>query len=410
MMAAENTVRISILRGFLEEDPLMPKKYQNGKLEIRKDVDRPYYFVRVSLPRIDKVTGERRRVREEKRLGFVGEITQKQAMKLRAEVLEVVNAGRFVAQSQIRFRDLAKRFIESRLKTYEVPTQLQYSAQIKNHLLPAFGNLKLSEIDRQAVEELLAAKKEAGLGWWARKNIRSVLSAIYEAARDWKLWEGDKPTLRVRMGKASFVREKRLLTVEQFRRILSELPDHLHFLVLILFGLGLRISEALALKWKDIDFDRQVVIIRRRWYRGDLSDDGENKTPGSTAEVRMGAALAAEFELRYPGPHKLDAFLFLGEGSLPPDDRNVLRFEFRPILKRLNLYYQGFGWHAFKRQNITWKQQIGGATPIEAQKAARHASLDMTYLYTLSDAERETKQQQAMFDYILGPAATERKQ
>jgi SAM-dependent methyltransferase len=66
--------------------------------------------------------------------------------------------------------------------------------------------------------------------------------------------------------------------------------------------------------------------------------------------------------------------------------------------------------HAFKRQNLTWKQQIGGATPIEAQKAARHASLDMTYLYTRSDKERETRQQQAMFDYILGDATTETKQ
>ena len=363
---------------------------------------------RVSLPRVGK-DGVRRKAREEKRLGFVDEITQKQAMKIRGQVLEVVNAGRFVVQSQIRFKDVAIRFVESRLRTYEVPTQLQYRSQIDNHLIPAFGELKLTDIDRQAVEQLLTAKKDAGLGWWARKNIRTVLSAIYEAARDWKLWEGDKPTLRVRMGKKTFVREKRLLNVEQFRRLLAELPDHLRFLVLILFGLGLRISEALALKWKDIDFDAQLVHVRRRWYRGDLSDDGENKTEASTADVRMGAALSAEFARRYPGPHKLDAFLFTGEGSLPPDDREVLRWEFRPILKRLDLYYPGFGWHVFKHQNITWNQQVGGATPIEAQKAARHASLDMTYLYTISDAERETKQQQAMLDYLLGAASAERK-
>jgi hypothetical protein len=89
------------------------------------------------------------------------------------------------------------------------------------------------------------------------------------------------------------------------------------------------------------------------------------------------------------------------DGHNPPDNRDLLRFEFRPILKRLGLYYPGFGWHVFRRQNVTWRQQLGGATPLEAQKAARHASLNMTYLYTLSDPDRETAQQQRMFDELL---------
>ena len=392
----------AIIRRILEEDTLMPKKYQNGKLEVRKDVARPYYFVRASVVRIDKVTGERRKVREEHKLGFVDEIGRKRAMQLRAEVLETINAGRFVVQSQIRFSDLTKRFVEVRLGQLGVATQAQYRSQIDNHLLPAFGERKLCEIDRQAIEEFLAAKAES-LGWWARNNLRSILSGVFTAAKDWKLWEGENPTRGVRIGKKKFVREKRLLTVEQMRGILAALPDRLRFLVLIQFGLGLRISETLGLRWRDIDFDGARVAIRRRWYRGDLSGEDETKTDSSNAELRLSAAMLAEFRLRYPGPHKREEFVFVGEdGRTPPDDRDLLRFEFRPILKRLGLYYPGFGWHAFRRQNITWRQQLGGATPLEAQKAARHASLDMTYLYTLSDPERETAQQQRMFDELLG--------
>jgi integrase len=393
----------AIIRRILEEDTLMPKKYQNGKLEVRKDVARPYYFVRASVVRIDKVTGERRKVREEHKLGFVDEIARKRAMQLRAEVLETINAGRFVVQSQIRFRDLTKRFVELRLGQLGVATQAQYRSQIDNHLLPAFGERKLCEIDRPAIEEFLTAKAES-LGWWARNNLRSILSAMFTAAKDWKLWESENPTRGVRIGKKKFVREKRLLTVEQMRGLLAALSDRLRFLVLIQFGLGLRISETLGLRWRDIDFDAEKIAIRRRWYRGDLSEEDETKTDSSNAELRLSAAMLAEFRLRYPGPHKREEFVFLGEdGHTPPDDRDLLRFEFRPILKRLGLYYPGFGWHAFRRQNITWRQQLGGATPLEAQKAARHSSLDMTYLYTLSDPERETTQQQRMFDELLGP-------
>ena len=44
--------------------------------------------------------------------------------------------------------------------------------------------------------------------------------------------------------------------------------------------------------------------------------------------------------------------------------------------------------HTFRRLNVTWRQEVG-ATPIEAQKAAGHASLDMTFLYTQTDEARE---------------------
>jgi integrase len=173
--------------------------------------------------------------------------------------------------------------------------------------------------------------------------------------------------------------------------------------VLLQFGLGLRISETLGLRWRNIDLDECTLNVRRRWYRGDLTEDDVTKTESSTGVVRLSPSLIEEIRLRYPGAHKRDEFVFVGDdGHMPPDDRDLLRFEFRPVLVRLGLYHQGFGWHAFRRQNITWRQQVGGASLPEAQKAAGHASLDMTYLYTLTDSKRETAQQQAMFDYLMG--------
>lgn len=213
--------------------------------------------------------------------------------------------------------------------------------------------------------------------------------------------------------------------------LLAALPERPKFIVLIIFGLGLRISEVLGLKWSDVNFTERTITIKRRWYRGDLSE--ETKSEASSAVLRLGPSMLQEFQSRYRAPrlpsqdgrlthvtgiacaqadtgisgtpkpsNPQSAFIFTGDsGPMPPDDRDLLREEFRPVLKRLGLYYPGFGWHAFRRQNITWRQQIGGATPLEAQRAARHASLDMTYLYTLSDAERETAQQQAMFDKLM---------
>jgi integrase len=377
----------------------MPRKYQNAKLEVRRDVDHPYYFVRVTVP---VITEDGRRLQRQRRnLGFLDEITAKQAKQERARVLEVVNQGRVLVQSQIRFKDIARRFLEVRVPQLGFATQNKYRTQIELHLLPVFGELRMCDIDRPSVEAFLNAKEQEGLGWWSRIDLKGILSAIFTTATDWKLWSGDNPTKGVRIGKKRLVREKKLLTADELRAILAAVDDREKFIILILFGVGLRISEALGLRWSDIDFDNGVLTVRRRWYRGDLSDDGEMKSDNSCRAAQLGP-LVEEFRRRYPGPQAREQFVFIGDdGRLPPDDRDLLRYEFRPILKRLKLYYQGFGWHAFRRQNVTWRQQIGGATPLEAQRAAGHGSLDMTYLYTLTDTARERAQVQAMFDKLM---------
>lgn len=403
------SVSNQVIRGILDGcEEHMPRKYQNPKLEIRSDVDRPYYFVRVTLPVITE-TG-RQTKRERRNLGFVDETTAKQAKQSRAELLQVVNAGRVLTQSQLKFKDIAKRFLDIRVPQLGFATQSKYRTQIENHILPAFGELRMCDIDRPTVEQWLNTKEAAGLGWWTRIDLKGVLSGIFTTAADWKLFSGDNPTKGVRIGKKRLVREKRLLAVQELRAILAAVHDRERFIVLILFGLGLRISEALALKWRDVDFDNGVLSVRRRWYRGDLSEEFDMKTENAPRPLQLGP-LVEEFKRRYPGLQARDQFVFIGDdGLMPPDDRELLRYDFRPVLKRLKLYYPGFGWHAFRRQNITWRQQIGGATPLEAQRAAGHGSLDMTYLYTLNDVERERTQVTAMFDKLMETTPERRPQ
>ncbi len=108
---------------------------------------------------------------------------------------------------------------------------------------------------------------------------KGVLSAIFITAADWKLWTGgDNPTKGVRVGKKRLVCEKRLHKVDELRAILAAVGDRARFIILILFGLGLRISEGLGLKWADVNFEGAELSVRRRWYRGDLSEEGVTKS------------------------------------------------------------------------------------------------------------------------------------
>jgi hypothetical protein len=88
----------------------------------------------------------------------------------------------------------------------------------------------------------------------------------------------------------------------------------------------------------------------------------------------MGAELSTYFTL---APH--------GKLSAKPSPKLFLSIHVHALTKPLPGAYLG---HA-------------KATPLEAQRAAGHGSLDMTYLYTLADTERERAQVQAIFDKLM---------
>lgn len=122
-------------------------------------------------------------------------------------------------------------------------------------------------------------------------RIAGVLSSIFEAAKDWKLWEGDNPAAGVDLGREKEAREKRAISAEDLRRIITATADACAFIVMIAFGTGLRVSEILGLRWRNIDLEAGTLSVEQRWYRGDLDDP---KTDASKRVRQLGAPLAVE--------------------------------------------------------------------------------------------------------------------
>ena len=371
----------------------MPKKYQDGKLEKRTDVAHPYWYVRVALPQADGSKAKR----QPHKLGYCKDVTRQEAMARRGALLSAANSCHLLIPVSVKFSTVVKMWRETKVPQFAVATQLWYSSLLDRHILPALGDKLLTQIAKPTIEAWLVKKEQDGLSWWTRKGLRGTLSAIFAAAKDWHLWNGDLPTERVGVGKQRLVREKRLITSEQFQAILAGVSESTRFMILIAALGGLRISEVLGLQWRDVDFAAGELAVNRSWYRGALNDTEDGK------RVQRVRALMGEFQRRYPGPQARAQYIFVGDGgTLPPDERDILRYEVRPLLRRLKIYYPGFGWHAFRRTNVTLRQSVGGATAIEAQKGAGHASIDMTMLYTLTDAEREQGQVDRVFSYLMG--------
>jgi integrase len=409
---------LAILQSVLDrgEDAMAKQRFQDPKILTRADVARPFYYILATVP---VVTAEGlRRKRQSFQLGFCDEITMKAAKARKQQILAPINAGRCLIQSQIPFRDVVRKFEDARIPQLGAATQAKYRAHLQNHVLPAFGDSMLCEITKPAIEAWLNKTAESqtvtvkrrgieatiereGLGWWARMDLRNLLSAIFTKAAEWNLWDGRNPCEGVSVGKKKVKRAKRIPTQDDLTKFLEAMPDTAiigadgaRLIVVTAVVAGLRVSEVLGLQAGDIDGRAETLHVERRQHRGDIDEPKSE----SSRRVRQIGTFAQEL-LRYAAGRAPEEFIFQRKDGGLLDDRDLQQHVFRPAAEAAGIYFEGFGMHTFRRLNVTWRQEAG-ATPLEAQKAAGHASLDMTFLYTQTDETRERQHVSRIMDRL----------
>jgi integrase len=90
------------------------------------------------------------------------------------------------------------------------------------------------------------------------------------------------------IGATRKVRKARSLTAEQFQALLIELHEPFATMALLCVCLGLRISEALALRWADVDWLDSRLSVQRGIVEqvvADVKTEGSARTFGLTSEL-----------------------------------------------------------------------------------------------------------------------------
>lgn len=389
---------LATLIRILEESEM---RYQDPKLERHGQSWR----IRPFIIRIDPATGKAARKRTSIILGNLATMSRQDALKAKQGEMLTVNAGRVIVQAQLPFSVIIKKYVEGRIPNLGSATQNKYRCHIGKHIEPDLAELRMCELDKATVQGWLNSKR-AGLSWATRADLRSILGAIFEQAREWKLWDGENPAHGVDIGRRSDAREKRILTGEDFSRFLAAIPEtcimdgaRARLMTIAAVVSGMRISEVLGLQARDVDALTGQVTIRRRWHRGNVDAP---KTEASRAVVEVGAGIAEKLAALAKG----DGWLFAraDNGELP-DDRDLQQHVWRPAAEAAGCYAAGFGFHSWRRMCVTWAQQAG-ATPLEAMKLARHTSVGMTARYTVIHEERRAQ----IVDGLVKMAEKERVQ
>lgn len=233
------------------------------------------------------------------------------------------------------FADYAEKTIRARRKADE-RTKADYLGMLKNHITPVIGNKRLDEIDRFDVVAVAERAAKAGKSAKTIANVHGLLSSILDDA------VGDdlvgKNVARGEMPSVPDVRDEEMcfLTHAEAAHLLEQIPaGPYRDLARLLFGTGLRWSEATALQVHDIDLlGRRTLTVRRAWKRRDgLFVLGEPKSAKSRRTLSLSAELVS---LLTPYVAQLDpsAFLFTTPQGRPVRHSNYYNRVWLPAIDR----------------------------------------------------------------------------
>lgn len=283
-------------------------------------------------------------------------------------------------EKELTLREAHELYEKTMKPTLKPSTVIGYEKNLKSHILPRFGDWRLSAIDRPA---LLAFDQELardGLSPSTRNNIVMPLRTIF-----WNAIELGK-----HHGKPDFPK----LSKVQSKVFEPPLPEHVDAIVMaadshtrVALGLaayaGERASEVIAHRWINVNLETGLLFVREAMTHGIVV------TPKSGHQRTIPIAPALQVILEEAKKGNTTQYVAPSSRGRPWS-HGGLRTAFERALERANLPHARL--HDLRHFFIT-QCFVGGAGGPTVQRLAGHCNLSVTQRYAHTN---ETLMRQAV--------------
>lgn len=244
--------------------------------------------------------------------------------------------------------------------------------------LPA--EIRLGELTSSQLHEFISwLRARPGLhGRLSERTIRNAVTPLrlcLRCAKDEGLLGKDVVqalALPRRRGRARGIPEGRFLTRTQLARLLAEIPKQWQLFFDLLASTGLRVSEAVALRWCDLELDGSpYLLVRRSIVKGVV---GAPKSRHGFRRVPLTRRLASQLaEIRADADG--EDLVFRGSQGAPINPNNTRYRVLAPALERAGLPRVGF--HALRHTCASLLIERG-LSPLRLQRWMGHHSAAYT--------------------------------
>ena len=342
--------------------------------------------------------------------------TQKEVRERLRKITSEIDEGSYLEPSKCRVGKWLDIWLNEYTENVKPYTKYSYQVTIKNHLKPAFGYVRLAELNTVMVQaflnNLVRSKAEGGKGLSPKTaiNIHGVFHRALKQAVNIGLIRSNPTDACIRpRGERKPIRP---LEDEEVGAFLRAIEGH-RFALLYLVDLftGMRQGEILGLTWDCVDFRRGTIFLYRqlqqRQAKGDFGyyftslKNGKSRTitPAPTVMRVLQAQRKAQNEMRLRAGaawHNDEELVFTDELGRPLSRRTVYK-NFKQIANQLDLPNLRF--HDLRHTFATISFQSGD-DPKTVQENLGHHSAAFTldvYGHVTDRMKRESAERMERF-------------
>ena len=166
-------------------------------------------------------------------------------------------------ESKQKLKEYLPKWYESYHHNLAKSTRYSYWSGISIHLIPMLGEVSLNKLTPQMIDDMIAQLREKGLAENSVRYCHRILSsALSSAVKYGYIPNNPAKNIMTRFSKNAG-RKYEKYTVEQVQQLLAFVHGNvLETVVLLAVLFGLRLSEALGLRWRDVDLTHRQITLR----------------------------------------------------------------------------------------------------------------------------------------------------
>lgn len=195
-----------------------------------------------------------------------GFATKKAAIQHEAAVKNKLSNPTYVPPTAPQRKETVREYLEEWLERHgssnlRPSTKASYASHIKNHIVPYIGDVPLGQVSPAMLDDLFRQLYEKGLSNSSVKYAHRILGVAFEHARKYHYIESNPARDTItKFGKQGKTPDP--YTPEQISSLLARVTGTEWEMLVVLGGLyGLRLSEILGLRWKNVDLKSRTFAV-----------------------------------------------------------------------------------------------------------------------------------------------------